>query len=145
MMFTTKKQRESVGKRVIYLGLLEQHLAIYGTVKSIEKVSKAVEYWQVQTDQGMTINGPSTSFEVCEYEEFQPGDKVKYVLDEGGYWEGVILYPHYGPDRSVYFLVRITNWEHGAVKVHAGYQFSKRPQSFKKLSQKDEGRGHGER
>jgi hypothetical protein len=127
-----KKKPSIVGKRVISLSFLEKKLAVYGTVMSTERVSKRVEYWQVHTSQGINIDAPSTHFEVYEYEELHPGDKIHYLLDEGGYWEGIVLYPHAGLDHQVCFFVQITSWEHGAIKVPDGYQFSAQPYKFKK-------------
>ncbi len=101
---------------------------------SAEKVSENREYWEVQLDHGMTVEAPSTRFERCgdTDEEFQPGDNVQRMVDEGGYWEAVILYPVYSFD-CVRFVIEITNWEHSAVRAYAGYQFAELPQKLKKI------------
>lgn len=122
-----KKKSSPIGKRVIHLSSVKMRLAVYGTVDSVEKYG-GIEYWQVSTPE-IHLDGQSTNFAVWEYEEFHPGDKIKYMVDRGGYWEGVVLYPHLspGPDLQVYFCIQITDVEQAAVKAPIGHQISLPP------------------
>jgi hypothetical protein len=104
-----------IGKRVFCLSLLPD-FETYGTIKKItrhshknEPLFQAVEYWRVQADVGINRETMSIGFELYKYAtEFQRGDQVRCDIDEGGYWEGVILRPLAGGGQ-LSFLVQIRN------------------------------------
>jgi hypothetical protein len=104
-----------LGKRVFCLSLLPD-FETYGTLQHITRYSnndeplfRAVEDWRVHADLGMNIEGPSQCFELYAYTtEFQSGDHVRCDIDEGGYWEGIILRP-LAFQGQVTFLIQIRN------------------------------------
>ena len=127
-----------IGKRVFCLSLLPE-VETYGTIKKITRCSNknelpshAVEYWRVQADIGMNIETISPSFELYEHAtEFQSGDRVRHNIDEGGYWEGVILRPIVATDH-LRFVVRIEDVQ-TRIKIPSGSEEAHRPSRLTKI------------
>lgn len=116
------RQDPRVGKRVICLSLLPS-LTLLGTIQRIMRSANDIEYWKVLADGLMIEEGPSSSFHLYDGPEFQAGDRVKYRLDEGGYWVATVVQPQWTLDH-LRFLIRVDSDEHAAVKVKKGHAFA---------------------
>lgn len=118
-------QDPRVGKRVICLSLLPT-LTLLGTIQRIMRYTNGIEYWNVLTDGLMIEEGPSTSFLLYDGLEFQAGNRVKYRLDEGGYWVATVVEPQWTLDH-LRFIIRVDSDEDAAVKVNKGHEFAAHP------------------
>ncbi len=91
-----------------------------------------MEYWKVLTDSGMMEEAPSDRFVLYDGPEFADGDRVRYRLDEGGYWEAVIVKPIWTFDHLRY-VIRVTDGSKAAVKMNAGTEIAEHPAKLSKM------------
>jgi hypothetical protein len=123
------RKDQRIGKRAFYLGFLPQ--CVYGTIQAITWEGKT-EYWKVLSNQGMTLEGPATSFCLYEWEEVYPSDRIKYRTDEGGYWEVAVVRPHLSIDQLC-FIIKVMGTQHSRAKANVGYEFAAHPARFTKI------------
>lgn len=117
-----------LGKRVFCLTFLPE--TIYGTLKRITIFVDCPERetWNVLTEHGVIVEAPAASFLLYPYPtEFHLGDQVRRYVDEGGYWDLVILKALYTFD-CLGFLVRVENGELSAVPLKTGAVFVDYPE-----------------
>ena len=114
-----------VGKRVVSFSLLPQ-ITELGTIQEVERFRNGVVYWRVLMDSGMIVNSSCDNFAIYDGPEFKSGDRVRYRVDEGGYWEATVVRPHWVFDHLRY-SIRITDGSRSKAKMQTGHEFNAHP------------------
>jgi hypothetical protein len=125
-----QRQDPRIGRRVVDLSHLP-HMVMLGTIREIESLENGKEYWTVLLDDGVTHEGQEQSFSLYNGPEFTVGDQVRYKIDEGGYWEAVVLRPFWISDLS--YIIRITDSSKAAVPALAGEEINAHPTRLTKI------------